>query len=52
MSTSLTPSTGSPLIAVVGATGNQGGSVVDALLARGAPVRALVRDPDLSLIHI
>ncbi|NEN05387.1 NmrA/HSCARG family protein [Diaminobutyricibacter tongyongensis] len=46
MSTSLTPSTGSPLIAVVGATGKQGGSVVDALLARGARVRALVRDPD------
>src|SRR6478752_9014536 len=45
MSTSLTPSTGSSLIAVVGATGNQGGSVVDALLARGARVRALVRDP-------
>ena len=46
MSTSLTPPTGSPLIAVVGATGNQGGSVVDALLARGARVRAVVRDPD------
>jgi uncharacterized protein YbjT (DUF2867 family) len=46
MSTSLTPTTGSPLIAVVGATGNQGGSVVDALLARGARVRAVVRDPD------
>src|SRR6478736_654666 len=35
MSTSLTPPTGSPLI-----------SVVDALLARGARVRAVVRDPD------
>src|SRR5450631_2128012 len=46
MSTSLTPTTGSPLIAVVGATGNQGSSVVDALLARGARVRAVVRDPD------
>jgi uncharacterized protein YbjT (DUF2867 family) len=32
-------------IAVFGATGQQGGSVVDALLARGAHVRALVRDP-------
>lgn len=35
-----------PLIAVVGATGQQGGAVTDALLARGARVRALVRDPD------
>lgn len=33
-------------IAVYGATGNQGGAVVDALLARGASVRALVRNPD------
>jgi uncharacterized protein YbjT (DUF2867 family) len=32
-------------IAVVGATGQQGGAIVDALLARGARVRALVRDP-------
>jgi uncharacterized protein YbjT (DUF2867 family) len=32
-------------IAVFGATGQQGGAVVDALLARGARVRALVRDP-------
>lgn len=31
--------------AVVGATGQQGGAVVDALLAAGAGVRALVRDP-------
>ncbi|MEV6926148.1 NmrA/HSCARG family protein [Dactylosporangium sp. NPDC051485] len=45
MNTSVTPSTGSRLIAVVGATGKQGGSVVDALLERGARVRALVRDP-------
>ena len=45
MSPSLTPSTGSPLIAVIGATGNQGGSVIDALLTCGARVRALVRDP-------
>ena len=46
MSPSLTPSTGSPLIAVIGATGKQGGSVIDALLTRDARVRALVRDPD------
>ncbi|WP_129662400.1 NmrA/HSCARG family protein [Rothia uropygialis] len=32
-------------IAVYGATGNQGGAVLDALLAQGASVRALVRDP-------
>lgn len=32
-------------IAVFGATGNQGGAVTDALLAQGARVRALVRDP-------
>lgn len=32
------------LIAVIGATGQQGGSVVNALLERGARVRALVRD--------
>lgn len=30
---------------VLGATGGQGGAVVDALLAGGMPVRALVRDP-------
>jgi uncharacterized protein YbjT (DUF2867 family) len=30
--------------AVIGATGQQGGAVVDALLAAGQPVRALVRD--------
>lgn len=34
----------SDLIAVVGATGKQGGAVVDALLERGAAVRALTRD--------
>jgi uncharacterized protein YbjT (DUF2867 family) len=33
-------------IAVFGGTGKQGGSVVDALLARGARVRALVRNPE------
>ena len=32
-------------ILVLAATGGQGGAVTDALLARGAPVRALVRDP-------
>ena len=32
-------------IAVVGATGQQGGRAIDALLDAGAPVRALVRDP-------
>lgn len=32
-------------IAVFGATGQQGGAVVDALLPRGARVRALVRSP-------
>jgi uncharacterized protein YbjT (DUF2867 family) len=31
-------------IAVIGATGQQGGAVVAALLERGAPVRAIVRD--------
>jgi uncharacterized protein YbjT (DUF2867 family) len=35
-------------ILVLGATGGQGGAVTDALLDRGAPVRALVRDPDSS----
>ncbi|MFG1967284.1 NmrA/HSCARG family protein [Nonomuraea sp. NPDC049028] len=33
-------------IAVIGATGQQGGSVVDALLARKQAVRALVRDAE------
>lgn len=32
-------------VAVIGATGQQGSSVVDALLAEGQAVRALVRDP-------
>lgn len=39
-------STGAPLVAVVGGTGHQGGSVINALLTQGARVRALVRDPD------
>ena len=34
-----------PPIAVLGATGQQGGAVVDALLAAGRPVRAVVRTP-------
>ncbi|MBG6181947.1 NmrA/HSCARG family protein [Arthrobacter sp. CAN_A1] len=34
------------LIAVFGATGQQGGAVVDALLNAGATVRALVRQPE------
>lgn len=34
-----------PTVAVFGATGRQGGAVVEALLDRGARVRALVRDP-------
>lgn len=33
-------------VLVLGATGGQGGAVVDALLAEGAAVRAFVRDPD------
>jgi uncharacterized protein YbjT (DUF2867 family) len=33
-------------IAVFGGTGKQGGSVIDSLLARGASVRALVRNPE------
>ncbi|MGY5885928.1 NmrA/HSCARG family protein [Modestobacter lacusdianchii] len=35
----------SPLVAVVGATGQQGGATARALLDAGAQVRALVRDP-------
>ncbi|MFJ7949603.1 SDR family oxidoreductase [Streptomyces sp. NPDC096354] len=38
-----TPSTPEPPVLVVGATGTLGGQVVDALLARGKNVRALVR---------
>lgn len=33
-------------IAVFGGTGQQGGSVIDSLLSRGARVRALVRNPE------
>ena len=33
-------------ILVIGATGQQGGATARALLARGRPVHALVRDPD------
>ena len=35
----------SKTVLVTGATGNQGGAVADALLARGMKVKALVRDP-------
>ncbi len=35
-------------VLVLGATGGQGGAVVDALLARGAAARAAVRDPGSS----
>jgi uncharacterized protein YbjT (DUF2867 family) len=45
MNTSLAPATSGRLIAVIGATGKQGGSVVDALLDQGLTLRALVRDP-------
>jgi uncharacterized protein YbjT (DUF2867 family) len=51
LNTSVTPSTDSPLIAVVGATGNQGGSVVDALLGHSVRVRALVRDLSAPAAH-
>ena len=34
-----------PTIAVVGATGQQGGATADALLDAGAAVRAVVRTP-------
>ncbi|MBF9134391.1 NmrA/HSCARG family protein [Plantactinospora sp. S1510] len=46
MSTEPTPNRPAPVILVIGATGNQGGAVVDALLRTGAwTVRALTRDP-------
>lgn len=34
------------VVAVVGATGQQGGATVRALLDEGATVRGLVRDPE------
>jgi uncharacterized protein YbjT (DUF2867 family) len=34
-------------IAVVGATGQQGGAVVDALLSQGVPIRAVTRNPQV-----
>ncbi|WP_353649221.1 NmrA/HSCARG family protein [Nakamurella sp. A5-74] len=40
-----TPTTTAP-IAILGATGQQGSAVVDALLAAGQTVRAIVRTPD------
>src|SRR5882757_2199584 len=45
MNSSLPPEATTQLIAVIGATGKQGGAVVDALLDQGERVRALVRDP-------
>jgi uncharacterized protein YbjT (DUF2867 family) len=45
MNTSLPPTASAELIAVIGATGKQGGAVVDALLDQGLGVRAFVRDP-------
>jgi uncharacterized protein YbjT (DUF2867 family) len=44
MNTSLPLGTPTRLVAVIGATGKQGGSVVDALLDEGLGARALVRD--------
>ena len=47
MPTEATPARPTPVILVTGATGNQGGAVVDALLnARTWAVRALTRTPD------
>lgn len=45
MNTNNSLTTKSDTIAVIGGTGQQGGAVVSALLSRGVPVRALVRDP-------
>jgi uncharacterized protein YbjT (DUF2867 family) len=39
-------------IAVVGATGEQGGAVARALLAGGTPVRAIVRDPQAERVRV
>jgi hypothetical protein len=44
MSTSVTPSADTPLIAVIGAIGNQYSSVIDALFDRGARMRSLIGD--------
>jgi uncharacterized protein YbjT (DUF2867 family) len=41
----------SKLVLVTGATGQQGGAVVGALLARGHRVRALTRNPDSPAAH-
>lgn len=43
-----TASTSTGPIAVLGATGGQGGAVVDALLDAGRSVRAVVRSPESS----
>lgn len=45
MNTNDTLRTNDGPVAVIGSTGQQGGAVVSALLDRGVPVRALVRDP-------
>jgi uncharacterized protein YbjT (DUF2867 family) len=46
MPTDPAPNRAAPVVLVTGATGNQGGAVVDALLRTGAwAVRALTRDP-------
>ena len=45
MTTTTSSSSDRPLVAVVGATGQQGGATATALLDAGARVRALVRDP-------
>jgi uncharacterized protein YbjT (DUF2867 family) len=45
MNAILPPAESTRVIAVIGATGKQGGSVVDALLDQRLGVRALVRDP-------
>ncbi|MCZ2826604.1 MULTISPECIES: NmrA/HSCARG family protein [unclassified Modestobacter] len=45
MDTTTTSSSDSPVVAVVGSTGQQGGATAHALLDAGVRVRALVRDP-------
>jgi uncharacterized protein YbjT (DUF2867 family) len=44
------PTADNPIL-VLGATGGQGGAVADALLARNAPVRAMVRRPDETAVR-